>query len=240
MLDPADDWDHLSAWWAEYFTGDRDLEYAEQILPMLAAWLPQRGVGIDVGCGDGQVTRLMAERGLSAVGIDRFARQLDTAASRGGRFVQGDACSLPVRHRSIDVAVCVLVLEHVGSLDAAIGEFASAVRAGGTLLLVLNHPLLQTPGSGWIHDHVLEPPEHYWRVGEYLSEGDTIERVTESVSVRFFHRPLNRYVNALVQAGFDLEEMVEPPPPEGFLDDTVAPEIGRLIPRLMLLRWRRR
>ena len=65
----------------------------------------------------------------------------------------------------------------------------------------LNHPLLQTPNSGWIDDQVLDPPEQYWRIGPYLVEDETIEEVEKDVFIPFIHRPLSRYVNALAAAG---------------------------------------
>ena len=49
------------------------------------------------------------------------------------------------------------------------------LQPGGSFLLLLNHPLLQTPGSGWIDDHILE--EQYWRVGPYLPGDSTLEEV---------------------------------------------------------------
>ena len=53
------------------------------------------------------------------------------------------------------------------------------------------------PGSGWIDDQVIDPPEQYWRIGPYLVEAETIEEVELGVHIRFIHRPLSRYVNAL-------------------------------------------
>ena len=45
----------------------------------------------------------------------------------------------------------------------------------------------------------------------------TIEEVELGVHIRFVHRPLSRYVNALAEHGLLLERMVEPAPPPGFL-----------------------
>ena len=70
---------------------------------------------------------------------------------------------------------------------------------GGRFCFFLNHPLLQTPNSGWIDDQILDPPEQYWRIGPYLVEDETIEEVEKDVFIPFIHRPLSRYVNALVR-----------------------------------------
>ena len=72
---------------------------------------------------------------------------------------------------------------------------------GGRFVFFLNHPLLQTPGSGWIDDQMLDPPEQYWRIGAYLVEDRTIEEVEKGVFIPFIHRPLSRYVNAMAAAG---------------------------------------
>ena len=58
--------------------------------------------------------------------------------------------------------------------------------------------------------------------------------------IRFVHRPLSRYVNAMAAAGLALERMLEPAPPPGFL--ARAPEYAEAatIPRLAVLAARRR
>jgi hypothetical protein len=45
----------------------------------------------------------------------------------------------------------------------------------------------------------------------------TIEEVELDVHIRFVHRPLSRYVNAMAANGLLIERMVEPAPPPGFL-----------------------
>ncbi len=101
------------------------------------------------------------------------------------------------------------------------------LRPGGQFSFFLNHPLLQTPGSGWIDDHTVDPPEPYWRIGPYLVEQDSVEQVEHGVFIRFVHRPLSRYLNALAEQGLVLERMVEPAPPDGFLDRARRVRRGR-------------
>jgi len=105
---------------------------------------------------------------------------------------------------------------------------------------LLNHPLLQTPGSGWIDDQILDPPEQYWRVGPYLGEAETVEEVQKDVHIRFVHRPLSRYINALIRAGLELVEMTEPAPPPGFLAQAPQYQDAATIPRLLALQCRRK
>ncbi len=233
-------------WWQEQFTDGVDPEYTEQILPLIAANLPadgERSTGllVDVGCGEGQVARLAAADGFDVLGVDPARSQVVVARERGGgpRYEQGSATALPVGDGAADVVVACLVFEHISALDAALAEVARVLRPNGRFLFLLNHPLLQTPGSGWIDDQVLDPPEQYWRVGPYLTEAETLEEVEKDVFIRFFHRPLSRYLNAARQAGLVLERMEEPAPPPGFLARAEEYADAATVPRLMFLRFER-
>lgn len=237
--DRGDPWDAHAEWWQAGFTEGADPEYVEQILPLIAQRLPRDGVVVDVGCGEGQVSRLAAAAGLGVVGVDPAPAQIAVAHERGGgaRYLLGSATDLPLRRASADVAVACLVFEHIDDHVSALGEVARVLRPGGTFLFLLNHPLLQTPGSGWIDDHMVDPPEQYWRLGEYLVETATYEEVERGVHIRFVHRPLGNYLNAAIGAGLCLEEMLEPAPPPGFLAAAPEYEAAATIPRLLLLRF---
>jgi SAM-dependent methyltransferase len=131
------------------------------------------------------------------------------------------------------------VFEHIDAVDESLAEVARVLRPGGRFAFFLNHPLLQTPNSGWIDDHVLDPPEQYWRIGPYLVEDTSLEEVSKGVFIRFVHRPLSRYVNAMADVGLVLERMLEPPPPEGFLERASEYRDAATIPRLLVLVARR-
>jgi SAM-dependent methyltransferase len=234
-------WEDHAEWWIDGFTEGADPEYSEQILPLAVAELAGFDRVLDVGCGDGQISRLLAAEGAAVVGVDPTWNQIRVAAERGGGavFARSGAAELPFAAGSFDAAVACLVFEHIDDVDGAIAEVARVVRPGGRFAFFLNHPLLQTPGSGWIDDHTVDPPEQYWRIGPYLVEQDSVEQVEQGVFIRFVHRPLSRYLNALAEHGLVLERMVEPAPPAGFLDRAFEYGQAAAIPRLLYLRLRR-
>jgi SAM-dependent methyltransferase len=129
------------------------------------------------------------------------------------------------------------VVEHLDPFEPAIHEMARILAPGGICLLLMNHPLLQCPDSGWVDDHIMG--EQYWRVGPYLPDDSSIEEVSPGVNLPFMHRPLSRYVHVMGEVGLLIEDMDEPAPPPGFL--AAASEYGDAssIPRLMVLRARR-
>ena len=234
----ADDlWDVHAEWWQREFTNGVDPEYTEQILPIIEHALGRCRRVVDIGTGEGQVARALQRSGVEVVGLDPIAVQVDLAAKRAGGpvYCRGDAARLPFRSTRFDGAVACLVFEHIDEIDEAFAEIVRVLEPGGRFLFLLNHPLLQTPGSGWIDDQIIEPPEQYWRVGPYLPEAETLEEVQKGVFIRFLHRPLSRYVNALLAAGFQLGAMDEPEPPPGFLDQASHYADAATIPRLLAL-----
>jgi SAM-dependent methyltransferase len=229
-------WERHAGWWQEGFTDGADPEYEEQIIPLAAAWLRGAVRVLDVGTGEGQLARLAVKGGAGlVVGVDPTWGQLTVARERAGGplYTRGAAATLPCRDGAFDAIIACLVFEHIEDYAEAIGEVARVLRPGGRFLFFLNHPLLQTPGSGWIDDHILE--EQYWRIGPYLTEDNSDEEVAPGVLLPFIHRPLSRYVNAMAEHGLLVERMEEPAPPEGFLERAVEYRDAATIPRLLFL-----
>ncbi|HEY3722236.1 MAG TPA: methyltransferase domain-containing protein [Acidimicrobiia bacterium] len=236
MTDDA--WETHAGWWQDQFTDGADPEYQEQILPLVTEHLQGARRVLDVGCGEGQVARHVTATvpGSEVVGVDPSVAQLVVAAERGGgpRYLRGEADRLPVASGSCDAVVACLVFEHITHVDEALAEVGRVLRPGGVFLFLLNHPLLQVPGSGWIDDQILG--EQYWRIGPYLTEDVALEELAPGVVLPFVHRPLSRYVNQLAAVGLLVEHMDEPAPPPGFI--AKAPEYAEsvTIPRLLALR----
>ena len=231
-------WEKHADWWQDEFTDGVDAEYEEQIIPLALDLLAGRDRLLDIGTGEGQIARrLLAADADTVVGVDPTASQITEAVSRGGgpHYLRSSADALPFADDTFDGALACLVYEHIDAMEAALTECARILRPGGRFVFMLNHPLLQTPGSGWIDDQWLDPPERYWRIGPYLQEASTVEEVQKDVYIPFVHRPLSRYLNAMVDAGFVFQRMIEPAPPEGFLAKSATYREAAAIPRLLVL-----
>ncbi len=238
----ADLWEAHADWWQREFTDGVDPEYTEQILPIVVEWTSGFDRVLEVGTGEGQVARaIVAENGAQVVGVDPTVNQIVEAVRKGAgpTYARSGAESLPFPDGSFDAVVCCLVFEHIDDVDVALAEVSRVLRPGGRFVFCLNHPLLQTPGSGWIDDQILDPPEQYWRIGPYLTEQAVVEEVEKDVYIRFVHRPLGRYINAMADVGMTIERMLEPAPPAGFI--ARAPEHTEVatVPRLLTLVARR-
>jgi len=102
-------------------------------------WLaPARGLQwLDVGCGNGAFTEMIAERlsPASVHGIDPSEEQLAYArvrpSLRHATLEKGDAMALPFANDSFDAAVMPLVIFFVPEPAVGVAEMARVVRAGG-------------------------------------------------------------------------------------------------------------
>ena len=235
-----DAWEQHAQWWQDEFTDGADPEYVEQILPIVGEELAGRAHVLDVGTGEGQLARHLVALGAARVtGIDPSVNQLRVARARaaGPAYARAAAAALPFPDATFDGVVACLVFEHITAVDEAIAEVARVLAPGGVFLFLLNHPLLQVPGSGWIDDHILE--EQYWRIGPYLAESLEEEEIAPGVTLPFIHRPMSRYVNALAANSLLVHRMLEPAPPPGFLARAVEYAESASIPRLLVLRAQR-
>ena len=233
MTGPTTGWDELAEWWRGEVANDP--AYADEVDPIF--WDIVGSVDglavLDIGCGDG---RVMAQLGnaASVLGVDGSIRLLDEA-SRFGETHQTALPSLaPVRDASVDLAIAVLVLEHLPSLGELFAEVARVVKPGGVFVTVVNHPLSTAPGSAPVVDP--SDGEVLWRFGDYLSNGWHDEPVGDD-TLRFYHRPLSVLLTAAATAGLNLERMIENGPPEASVERIPLLAGQRQLPRLAAVRW---
>ncbi len=99
---------------------------------------------LDVGCGTGAVTRIMAKITAPAgrvVGVDISASRLKQArefAAAGGldvEFIEGDACCLPLPSSSFDYAWSRFLFEYLPEPERALAELARVTCPGGTVVV---------------------------------------------------------------------------------------------------------
>jgi SAM-dependent methyltransferase len=231
----TDLWEQGASWWQTHYTDGADPEYEEQILPMVQRYARGGRLILDIGCGEGQVSRRLAEEGAAVVGLDPTGSQIRSAVGRGGsaRFLQARAESLPCGESRFDTVVLCLAIEHGEPFEAALKEVSRVLAPGGRFLFLLVHPLLQAPGSGWVE--VVDSDARFWRVGSYLADDIAVDEVAPGVSLPFIHRPLSRYIHVMGTCGLLVDDMVEPTPPPETQRETAGFTEASSIPRLLLL-----
>lgn len=116
--------------------------------------LPAGARVLDLGCGPGATLGHLRDRGFRAVGID-LSPGLALEAGAVAEAVVGDGERLPFADGAFGAVVMECVLSAVPDKEAAMGEVARSLGAGGTLILsdVVLEGALPVPldsFAGWI------------------------------------------------------------------------------------------
>jgi SAM-dependent methyltransferase len=110
---------------------------------LLSAWLPSGPADVlDVGCGTGSLSELTAQAGHRVTGVDLSPRMVEhartklEAAGLTGQFLVGDAAVPPTGEARFDVLLSRHLVWTLPDPQAALKEWVSRIRPGGTLILV--------------------------------------------------------------------------------------------------------
>ena len=218
--DPVDEnWDSIADWYASLVRDGSPMHSFSR--DILLSVLPANLAGLnalDIGCGEGLITRALAARGARAVGIDPtsalidHARAVEKAQPVGASYRQDDGETLSsVDTDSIDWVTAALSLNNIPDLPAATASIKRALKPQGALAFTVPHPCFDAPYGGSVN--VNGTPRRL--VGDYLAEG--FWRSTDPQSVRRagnYHRTIATYVNILIEHGLAIEVLAEPAPDE--------------------------
>jgi SAM-dependent methyltransferase len=120
---------------------------------------------LEVGCGSGNFTVLMAARGHNVIAIDVEPAYVARAKQRLANYPNacvsvGDASALEWPRR-FDTVVALDVLEHVGDDGAVLARLAAALKPGGKIVL-------KVPAGRWLHTRMDDALGHRRRYDQAL------------------------------------------------------------------------
>ena len=114
--------------------------FAPEIKSSLSHVPPEPRLAIDLGCGPGFTTRVIAEtlKARQTVGLDtsdRFLAMARSAPADGVIFAQHDVTQAPFPTAAADVMFCHFLLPHIANAGSALRTWASQLRPAGLLLV---------------------------------------------------------------------------------------------------------
>lgn len=99
---------------------------------------------LELGCGAGTYVRLLAKRGHPVVGLDYSLPTLDRARAsdppQAGRYVAGNASSLPFRDESFQAVTCIGVFQALERPDGVLAEIARVLEPAGLAIVEALNP----------------------------------------------------------------------------------------------------
>jgi SAM-dependent methyltransferase len=137
-------WDRNAGQWIAWARAPGHDSYWRFHRDVFLELLPAPGrLTVDIGCGEGRLSRDLKALGHHVVAID--ASQSAVAAAREAdpklEVHLGDAAALPFADACADLAVAFMSLQDVDEPDTAIEEIARVLETGGCLCIAIVHPL---------------------------------------------------------------------------------------------------
>ncbi|MBN1311598.1 MAG: class I SAM-dependent methyltransferase [Anaerolineae bacterium] len=185
--------------------------------------------GLDIGCGEGHNTRLLAGQGARVTAFDIssificHARELESQQTSGIDYHIASAVELPFADATFDFATAFMSLMDIPETDLVLAEAYRVLKPGGFLQFSITHPCYDTPHRRKLCDK--NSLTYAYEVGDYFRrlDGDVIEwlfsaappEVREGLPefrIPRFTRTLSQWLNLLLETGFLLERIAEPYP----------------------------
>lgn len=186
-------------------------------------------VGLDIGCGEGHNTRLLARRGARVTAIDiaenfiAHARQAEADEPLGIDYQAASAVELPFDDGSFDFATAFMSLMDIPETGRALAEAWRVLKPGGFLQFSILHPCFHPPYRRNLRD--ADGRTYALEVGDYFRNPDgvvdewlfsaappEVKQGLPKFRAPRFWRTFSQWLNDLIAAGFHLERVAEPCP----------------------------
>lgn len=199
--------------------------------PAFFAMLPdiERLNGLDIGCGEGYNTRMLAQRGARMTAIDisevfiKHARETEEKEQLGIDYRVASAVALPFPDDSFDFATGFMSLMDVPETNLVLHEAFRVLKPNGFLQFSITHPCFDTPHRRNLRDadgrtYAIEVGDYYrdrnGEIDEWLFKAapPEVKHGLRKFSIPRFTRTLSFWLNHIVTTGFLLEQVEEPRP----------------------------
>jgi ubiquinone/menaquinone biosynthesis C-methylase UbiE len=185
--------------------------------------------GIDIGCGEGSNTRLLARRAGRVTAVDisevfiRHGKESEEQEPLGIDYRVASAVELPFDDAAFDFAVGFMSFMDIPETNRVFAEVHRVIRPGGFLQFSIEHPCTSTPHRR--HHRDAQGRSYALEVGDYFRDthGEIQEWLFSAAPPEVkmglrpfktprFSRTLSQWLNLLIDTGFVLERVEEPRP----------------------------
>jgi ubiquinone/menaquinone biosynthesis C-methylase UbiE len=157
---------------------------------------------LEVGCGSGPLTEWLVDHGAAVVACDVSEAMLEIARSRVGDRAElhhhdlGEPLTF-LEDASVDLVVASLVFHYLRDWVTPLQELHRVLRPTGSMVMSIHHPAWD-----W-RNHCPEDCFAFLQVSEVWVKSHT---------VTFWRRPLAAATDAICEAGFLIDRLVEARP----------------------------
>jgi SAM-dependent methyltransferase len=199
--------------------------------PAFFAMLPDvhELVGLDIGCGEGHNTRLLAKRGARVTAVDiaevfiTYAKQEEEREPLGIDYRVASAVALPFAEATFDFAMGCMSFMDIPETERVLTEAYRVLKPGGFLQFSIAHPCFDTPYRRNLRNehgltYAIEVGDYFRNLNGEIAEWlfgaapPHVKHGMRKFKIPRFTRTVSQWLNLLVDTGFLLERVGEPYP----------------------------
>ncbi|WP_316752831.1 class I SAM-dependent methyltransferase [Pedobacter gandavensis] len=170
---------------------------------------------LDLGCGFGWHCIYAKEQGADlVVGVDLSEKMLNIAKAKSEglqiKYLQQAIEDIDFSKEEFDVVMSSLAFHYVKDFQSILQKINYCLKPGGTLVFSQEHPIFTARAEqDWIRNEKGEIL--HWPVDQYQEQGIRQTSFLGHTVVKY-HRTLENIFNALIAAGFVIQQVSEPKP----------------------------
>ena len=251
-------WDGNADAWTKLSRAGYDVYRDRMNTPAYFALLPPVAGrrGLDLGCGEGSNTRLLARRGARMTGVDispRFiahARQAEAAEPLGIGYLVASAVEIPFPPAAFDFVSAFMSFMDIAETERVLAEAHRLLKPAGFLQFSITHPCFDLPHRKKVYDDAgriiaIELAGYFdhqdgkierWIFGAAPEEARAGLPLFQTPR---FNRTLSQWINLLADAGFVIERAAETCASAELIRERPGMMDARVLPHALIMRARK-
>lgn len=176
----------------------------------LASLPPPGRLTLDIGCGEGRVSRDLRELGHRVVGLDAAPSMVTAArdADPGGEYLLASAADMPFEDGAADLAIAFMTLMDMDDMPGALREIGRVLEPGGRLIAPVTHPL-NSAGVFSPRDGDETAPFMIDSYRQQVRTEDSFDRNGLQMTFHSMHFTLEDYSRAFEDSGLQITRLRE-------------------------------
>ncbi len=214
------EWDKVAEWWNDEVGDTGAWHQKHDIDPVIfkiIGKIREKKI-LEIGCGNGYFSRLLAGKGAKVTAIDISKKLLEFAIAKekekplGIRYLARDAADLyGIKSKYFDLAIANMSLMDIKDVQSTIKEVSLILKNKGQFICSITHPVFHDDfHQQWVI--VKENGKKYFAraISRYLFSA-TEEHIlwASGVKATYYHRSLETYFNYLRNADFAIRGIRE-------------------------------
>ncbi|MCQ1949967.1 methyltransferase domain-containing protein [Arthrobacter sp. zg-Y859] len=228
------EWDAIAVQRLDQIDSGRDSSFTNILAPMMLRAVSEgvQSSVLDLGCGSGTLTEMMAERATRVTGVDPSSKNIELATQHHSPPNVNYVCATAEAFNNemsvgFDVVVANMVLMDVVDLAGFLGAAFRNLNPGGRFFATIANPDLWPEYWGY------ESAPWFDRRSETPIEGPfVISEERSKLVTTHIHRPVRSYREAFAAIGFEETNIVELLAPSLSSLDNDVPE---MLPRFLFI-----